>query len=477
MNIIIQNSFCTLVDFPATIIEQVKAKLTYTNEEVILQKQTLYYQMRRVNGPYREVLMAKFQALGPDQVCLLVGNQFPTGLLHIVYPTIVDSKYDIIDKRVKPELEHIFRWNNIPPPARYYQTEAVDAFLAKGRGVLQMAVGVGKTLVATNIIKQLGVTTLFVVPSSALLTQAHDVFALAFGQKIVQNITSNDIKKGKKLKPIRVVTIQTIASLFKQGILYILLNDVGLIINDEVHHSASMSYVSLLKSIEGIYYRLGLSGTYMRNDSKTLDLWGVSGEVVYNYPADRATKEGYLCPVEFNIVKVDGKYNIKYQDEYRDNYSSIKFLDSVSNIVKNIPQDKSVLILVDRKANCGKLIHEYLKEQGITATYITGDNTKDEVRDAMESFNAKSIHILIASAVLGEGCDLKSTDCLLMCKGGKSEIVFTQSVGRAVRLFPGKKIATVWDFHFQGCRYLPRHLDQRIDIYKKQFNGQVNFLG
>lgn len=476
--IVLNNSFCTLTGFPAYIMEQVKTKLTYADNEVMIQKQMLYSQMSRARGPQYYQLKARFQELGPDYVCMLdKNNRFPTGLLHIVRDVLTNVTCNLDDRRIRPEPCHIFRWNNEPPKPRYYQQEAVNAFVSKGRGILNMACGSGKTFVAARIIKELGVNTLFVVPSSALLTQAYDVFVSAFGSKNVQKICSLDIKKNKSLKPIKVVTVQTMSSLLKQDLLKLFISDVNLIVWDECHHAGAKTYHELLNSLEGIYYRLSMSATPVRNDSKTYEMLGVCDNIIYEYNAAKATREGYLCPVQFKIITLNGKYSRNYQQEYRDNYSSMEFLDNIKTIIQTqIPKDSQTLVLVDRKERCGHLIHEYLNECGIENTYVTGDNSSKEVADAISRFNDKKINILIASTVLGEGCDIRSTSNLILARGGKSEIAITQAIGRSVRLFPGKDIATVWDFNFRFCKYLPRHLKERCEIYSKQFAGEIVHL-
>lgn len=473
----INNSYCQLLDFEKIALEAIKSKLTYCDEDVMMQKQMLYSQMRRAKGNVFYAIKAKFAALGPDFVCLLdKDNCFPTGLLHIVKEVVKLDTYKLVDKRKKPSYNNIFRWNNKLDELRYFQKEAVEAFLSKSRGVFQMAVGSGKTRCAIEVIKQLAVNTVFVVPSTALLVQAYDILKSAFGDKNVQSITTARVKSGKRLKSIRIVTIQTLASLNKQSLAEEVLRDVDLLILDECHHSGADSFKKLLPAFQDIYYRLGLSGTYLRNDSKTLDLWGVCGEVVYDYAASKATQEGYLTPVEFNIVKVLGMFKRNYQTEYAENYGGMSFLNAVVDTIQTrIPKDKQILILVDRKEGVGHLIHEYLKEKAITCTYVNGDDHKDTIAKAIEDFNDKKTRILLASTILGEGCDIRSTDALVVARGGKSEIAITQAIGRAVRLYKGKKVAQVYDFNFQFTKYLNKHLELRIEIYQKQFNGKINY--
>ena len=128
-----------------------------------------------------------------------------------------------------------------------------------------------------------------------------------------------------------------------------------------------------------------------------------------------------------------------------------------------------VLILVDKKEKSGNKIKDYLWCHGIVADYINGDNKKEEIYEAIERFNDKEGRILIGSKVIGEGIDIRSTDHLINAQGGKSEISLVQAVGRAIRLYDGKKIATVHDFNFLNTNYLQKHYNMRINIYDRNF--------
>lgn len=477
--IIINNSFSQLLSFSDSNVQDVKTALTYKDEAVVKEKSALYMAIHKAIR-YRKhrfvaILKKRLEDLPPETICWLdENNKFPTGLLHLVKASIKNS-YKIIDKRKKPESYHTFRWNNKPHPLRYYQQEALERGIDKCRGVFEMSVGSGKSELAIYLIKELGMNTLFIVPSSALQTQIYDRFELCFGKKMVQKITTKDLKSNKKLKPIRVVTIQTLASLQKQELLNILLPDVDVLFMDECHHAGANSFTDLLDELGNVYYRFGLSGTYMRNDSKTLDLFGVAGEKIYEFGAKRATEEGFLTPVQFVVKKLKGRALPAYNDEYTENYSSLEFLTSVKDIINSLPRDAQILLLVDRKDSCGNLLHEFLKVHGIVNNYVNGDDDKDTIRSAIEDFNDKKDRILIGSTIFSEGCDIRSTDVLLLCRGGKSEIAITQAIGRAVRLNPGKTNAIVYDFNFEYSNYLKKHLIIRTGIYDKQFGGTISY--
>lgn len=327
----------------------------------------------------------------------------------------------------------------------------------------------GKTLLAANIIKNTGVNTLFIVPSSALSQQTYEVFTEYFGKKNVTQLTSAMVKSKKKLAPIVISTVQTLASLVKQGIVEHVTNHIESLMIDEAHHGAANSYMKLLPFLDNVYYRFNFSGTYTRNDNKFMELWGVCDERLYGYNSTQATKDGFLTPVEFIIKPLNGAPGSDYQDEYKLNYGGKVFHDAIVETVKEIPNDKQILILIDRKDMVGQQIKDWLDVAGIDNVYISGDNDKKEITKAIEGFNNKEIRILIGSTVIGEGVDIRSTEVLIMARGGKSEISITQAIGRAVRLYEGKEKAYVIDYEFQGTQWLKKHTKLRKETYANEF--------
>jgi superfamily II DNA or RNA helicase len=172
---------------------------------------------------------------------------------------------------------------------------------------------------------------------------------------------------------------------------------------------------------------------------------------------------------------MDGKRSPSYHKEYDNNYChNVDLYNKVKDICELAGDNEQVLILVKNKDKAGKIFHEYLKAHEIGNAYISGDDSKEVINSTIRAFNEKRVRVLIGSSVIGEGIDVRSTDHLVMCQGGKSEIVIVQAVGRAVRLFEGKSVATIHDFDFENTRYMGKHLDQRLDIYDRNFQCQIN---
>ncbi len=477
-NLLINNSFCEFSqDIPIDIESQVQQILTYKND-VEGERGQIFYMLRYARGFKREALLKKLKVIEANEwVCWYKNKKFPTGHLNIVKDLLdaLNASYIVTDTRQKPNGSLILTWKNKPHKPRYYQEDMIKLGLTEGRGVFESAVGTGKTLVATYLIKEISVKSLIIVPSRGLKDQIYNDMVEAFGTKHVQKIESAHIRKNKLLKSIRVVTIQTIAALKKTNDLHMLMHDVEALFIDEIHHAGSKSYTDILPDIDHIYWRFGFTGTFLRNDCKSLDMWGFLSTKLYSYPAWKAIEDGFLTPVEVRTYELAGKQSRSYPKEYTTNYCGGKeILNKVLEIVQTVEEGKQILILVNRKDKAGKIFHEVLNAYGINNSYISGDDKTEVITQTIKKFNDKEVNVLIGSSVIGEGIDVRSADHLIMCQGGKSEIVIVQAVGRLVRLFEGKDIGIVHDFRFTNTKYMKKHLNIRLNIYERNFQPKFS---
>lgn len=477
----INNSYVLLKNFPENILNSLKSCLTYTDEEVIKEKSFLTKSIKRAEyqgtKKRRAQLKYRLKQLGPEKVCLLKNNKFPTGLLPKVISKLKKIDYldfKVEDKRVKPTPELTLRWNNKPFDLRYYQKESFELSKKKERGVFALCIGSGKTRLMTEIIKDKEVPTLIIPPSLALVGQIAEELELAFGSSKVEILDSATVKRRKKFKPIRIINIGSVVALVKSGNFHKVSNDLGMVMIDEIHHAGADSYIKVLGELDHVYYRYGFSGTFIRNDSKTLPMHGVLSNVLYYYPPKQALEDGFLTPSTYYIHEIEGLPSKNYQTEYNQNYcGSPAIIRKIKEIVKN--GSDQILILVDRKDQSGKIIHKALTKKGYKNSYISGDDSKEVINKTIDKFNNKEINILIGSSVIGEGVNIHSTKDLILATGGKSEIKFVQAVGRAVRLSPEKSSANIHDFNFAGTFYLEKHLTSRLDSFKRNFAGNVIF--
>ncbi len=473
----VQNSYSKIEGPVHPDIDQlIKQLLTYKNE-IEGERGQLFYQLKLAkrhgnNKQYYATLGAIKKLEDNEYVCLYKNNVFPTGLLNVVLEGLkaLNASYELCDLRQNPGSTAIIRWNNPPWEPRYYQKDMIALGLKHGRGVFEAAVGSGKSLVMASIIKETSVNSLVIVPSRGLSGQLYNDFVKWFGFGAVKLLDAEKIRKIRSVAPVNIVTVQSLASLKKSGEFKAFANKIDAVHCDEIHHAGADSYLNLLEDLEHVYYRFGYTGTFLRNDTKTLPMWGFLSNVLYKYPARVAIKEGFLTPLEVKIHNMAGKSHIDYQKEYDNSYSNNpELLETIHQICVSNSKDQ-ILILVSKKDKCGLIIHEYLNTLGVSNCYVTGDNSKEEINRTIEAFNDKQFKILVGSSVFGEGVNLSSTDHLILCQGGKSPIAIVQALGRAVRLHPGKSIAKVYDFNFQNTNYMSKHQTERLEVIIDNFD-------
>lgn len=84
---------------------------------------------------------------------------------------------------------------------------------------------------------------------------------------------------------------------------------------------------------------------------------------------------------------------------------------------------------------------------GIDARYLHGGTATLERRELLEDFREGLFPVLVNCAILTEGADVPSIDCVLLARPTRSRNIFSQMIGRGLRLSPktGKKECLILD--------------------------------
>jgi superfamily II DNA or RNA helicase len=364
----------------------------------------------------------------------------------------------------------------------------------RGLGLIRVATGVGKTALAQELIRALGVRSIFLVPSLPILKQTAKRFEQALGKKNVK------VYGGGK-KDIGYVTVATYQSVYKGD--HADFHGIDLVIADEVHHvSADTFNAVMMNHLAHTVHRYGLTAHEVRADNSTMLIEAAVGPVVYSYSAAEAIEDGYLARptyVIYDVWSTEGswtRYKIRegkrvatgtypcteYDGDddilaYRNWVLGNSKLNSfVAQLAEGfIAEGKSVLILVDEKEH-----GEKLKQLIPLAGFAIG-GSKDNER-LQKEFNARRLKCLIGTSTLGEGADTIPVDVLIELQGGASYSKTLQADGRALRNdpdengVPRKPTTLIIDFNFPLCQMLCRHSKAREQVHKTMgiiHRGQV----
>lgn len=153
-------------------------------------------------------------------------------------------------------------------PDKTTQRDALASLLSSRGGILQLACGKGKTIVALEFASRLQVPTLVIVGDTQLLDQWRNTILGSAGRNAALGLTPDQVgliqaNKFDWKKPIVLATFQTLANL-ASSIPEEVRRWFGLIIWDEAHHIAAPTFARSADLFYG--YRLGLTATPTRDD-------------------------------------------------------------------------------------------------------------------------------------------------------------------------------------------------------------------
>lgn len=418
---------------------------------------------------------------------------------------------------------------SIPQPLtiRDYQKEAIHAWLiAKGRGILEMATGSGKTI--TSICAMVKLLQQFysanqrcglviVLPYKVLLEQWQDSLAL-FGlyplscyeskalwlNKLRQQV---DLFSRGSYKSLSVITTNTTFydSDFQSELAK--LKGQYIFCADEMHHLATEQGVSLLP--KDALFRLGLSATLMtKYENKSMsDLinWFENG-IVYTFTLAQAIDQGFLTPYDYHLVFIELTPDEK--EEYftlskriakaylyvqnggdKEMHQALlmrraRIITSAENKIERLRKMSDIIqgtrynlfYCGDRREAEGRYIEKVNRllsfDIGIDSHTFTSEENRKERQAILQRFSAGEIGALTAIRCLDEGVDIPALRRAFILSSGTNPKEFIQRRGRILRRSPGKDKAEVYDF-FVVPTMQPSEI-RRMD--SDQFNSEKSIL-
>ena len=104
---------------------------------------------------------------------------------------------------------------------------------------------------------------------------------------------------------------------------------------------------------------------------------------------------------------------------------------------------------------------------GMSAEWTSGEDPDQE--DKLRRFKAGEIQVMWNSALLTEGTDIPSVECIAMCRPTRDWALYTQIVGRGLRLCPeiSKEKCRVLEFNWNDLR---KQLAREVDLVYGDMN-------
>jgi superfamily II DNA or RNA helicase len=346
------------------------------------------------------------------------------------------------------------------------QAEAIRQALRHDDGVLCAPTAFGKTVVASKLIAERGVSTLVLVHRRQLLDQWRERLA-AFLDLPIKAI--GQIASGKTSRS-GCVDLALLQSLQRKGEVKDFVAEYGQVIVDECHHVSAFSFEQIMKQVKAKYV-LGLTATPTRKDGHHPIVFMQCGPIRFNLSArDAAARSPFrhLAMPRFTAFQAPAnaaKFTI--QEAYASLVTDAERNHQiVADILEVISAGRTPLVLTSRKEHLERLLVGLSGiEHVITLKGGMGKKQRQAAADKLASIPDGIPRVILATgSYIGEGFDDSRLDTLFLTMPISWRGTLQQYVGRLHRIHAGKKVVRVYD-------YVDAHVPMLARMYEKRLKG------
>ena len=390
------------------------------------------------------------------------------------------SPHELVEVHDAPELPEI---DLAPRVLRPYQTEAYEAVLEDWAADIRrvgvvLPTGAGKSTVIGKLVSDAyhrGLRVCILAHRGELLDQIVRDTRAVDPTIPVEHFGLVRASFDDHTAPIVVAMFQTLANAKRVQSL----GKRDVIIVDETHHIVAEGYhktFTHLGGYDGAFF-CGFTATMYRAEmtkgrNAARGLGDVIEKVSYEKNLRWAIENEYLVPPrgltvrigELNalnkIKNVAGDFNQKDLAEVME--AAVQY--TVDAIELHARDRKSIVFAASVAASIE--IANLLNERGVLRAAATvGSMGYEERKPVYDLYRNGELDVLVTVGVLTEGADFPMCDCVVMARPTRSRILYSQMVGRALRLHDGKDDALVLDLTgtVRGMKLI--HLSELVHGY------------
>lgn len=415
-------------------------------------------------------------------------RRLPLGFISGLKKTLGDyAKFKDASLELKEKDYRVFDEKQIEMPEKFlngiilrdYQTRAVDTFLRQKIGILEIGTGGGKTEIAIECIRRLGIRTLFIVDKIELMRQTKE--------RIEKSLDISVGQIGQGITDIQVITVATVQTITKHlSTLAPYLRSVRFCIFDETHKVAARSYWRISQQLINSEYRLGISGTAFRDDGNDMMINASTGYKIFDLSSKKLIEEGWLVKPQVIFIK-----DYMSKEEVRTTEESLKtgLINETPNytnfykgfisgnprrnlVIQNlitINPSKRILILT-KLIEHGQDLQQLIPE----SEHLYGATNKKERKEMFDKFVKGEIKVLISTlSIFAEGINIPALDVVINASANKGNVKTIQVLGRVLRKLSGKENAVYYDFMDETRFFRLASLARKRILHKEGHNIEV----
>ncbi|MFC4713428.1 DEAD/DEAH box helicase family protein [Planococcus dechangensis] len=332
-----------------------------------------------------------------------------------------------------------------PRPAQQQALDALDNVMEEdySRAMVVLATGLGKTYLAAFFAKKFK-RVLFVAHRQEILHQAKQSFQNVHPNKksAFYHATEKDISADFLFASIYTLGSEYHLDQFER-------DAFDLIVVDEFHHAASPTYRRLLEHFNP-QFLLGITATPDRMDNQ--DVYALcDGNVAISIHFLDAIERNWLAPFRYFGVYDNTDYSKirwlgnRYHEEellqaqVRENYA-----EAVFQAWRKHKQTRTIVFCSTVRQT--RFMDRFFRERGIRSMSLSGETPAEERKAARAQLDSRELEIIFTVDLFNEGVDIPKVDTLLFIRPTESLTVYTQQIGRGLRIAENKDHCVIIDF-------------------------------
>ena len=355
-----------------------------------------------------------------------------------------------------------------PRPAQEAALEELERTLEEeyDKAMVVMATGLGKTYLA-GFFAQKFTRILFIAHREEILYQAQKSFKRIMPDR-TYGIYNGQLKEGEAdcvFASIYTLGMKRHRESFSP-------DRFDLIVVDEFHHAAATSYQSVIQYFKPKFL-LGITATPDRMDGK--DVYAIcDGNVAYQIHFIEAIRRGWLSPFHYYGVYDDTDYTkIRWMgtryDEEQLAASQLRESQAVKIFEAWNKHKQTRTIAFCSSIRQADFLARYFQDQGIASLSLHSGTVGISREEAIRSITDGRLEVIFTVDLFNEGVDIPSVDTLLFVRPTESLTVFTQQIGRGLRLADHKSHCAIIDLIGNY-----RNADVKLKVFSKAEEGKGN---
>ncbi len=368
-----------------------------------------------------------------------------------------------IDAWSGPTLAAMFNRMPTQVPTTYelrpYQAAAASSvevdLLQRGRALLVLATGLGKTVVGGEVIRRHlaarpDARVLVVAHMKELVEQLEKALWRHLDKRVPTQVLSGDHKPGS-FDGVTVATIDSVLGLVRTGW------RPTLIMVDETHHVGETGMFAQLLDLCDDAQQFGVTATPWRGDK--FDITARFGQPSYSLGIAEGMAAGYLAKVDYRMY-VDNLDWDFVRDTSEHGYSikelnralflpqrDEEIVDQLRAAWRDIPDPRAILFCqtIEHAERMATLLAGS-DQSWRRAAYLHSGLSRQQRQVLLNAFRLGRVPIITCVDVFNEGVDVPDVNLIAFLRVTHSRRIFVQQLGRGLRLREGKDSLKVLDF-------------------------------